>query len=76
MTIVGVGIFGFPSLIASIVSLKRKFKWLYFLGGIYFIFGLGVIMDKTIGIEFIIAILFLILPSLMLIFIPIINKTK
>jgi|GEM_PF-1814800 hypothetical protein len=75
MTIVGIGIFGFPSLIASILSLKRKFKWLYLFGGIYFTFGLGVIMDKTIGIEFIKATLFLVLPGLMLFFIPIIHKS-
>lgn len=75
MTIVGVGIFGFPSLLASKLSLENKFKWLYLYGGGYFIFGLGVVMDKTIGIEFIIAILFLIIPSLLLFFIPIINKS-
>jgi hypothetical protein len=75
MTLVGVGIFGFPSLFASIFSLKRKFNWLYLFGGIYFIFGLGVIMDKTIGIEFIITTLFLVLPGLMLFFIPIIHKS-
>ena len=75
MTLVGVGIFCFPSLLASILSLKKKFNWLYLLGGIYFIFGLGVIMDKTIGIEFIVTILFLVIPSLLLFFIPIIHRS-
>lgn len=74
--LIAVIIFVLPSIIGSILSLFKKFNWLYLIGGIYSIFGIGIIMDSTTGIKPLIGILFLILPGLILFFIPIINKSS
>jgi len=61
-----------PAVLASIFSLFEKFNWLYVFGTIYFILGILLLSDSIISQK--IGILFVILPSLTLFFIPVINK--
>lgn len=62
-----------PAVLSSVASLFKKFNWLYLFGINYFTMGM-IFLIWIEGSFIYIAILFIILPSIVLFFIPIIDK--
>lgn len=64
-----------PAILASVVSLYEKYDWLYLFGGWYLAVGIYILTFPNIGTkESQTMLFFLILPSLILFFIPVIDK--